>query len=253
MGAVEAERRIGRRAWTRDDTRYALHLVLLAVVYYVAAKLSLRLAVVGRNVTPLWPPTGIAFVAFLVFGRRMWPAIALGAFLVNLPITPNALAAVVTAAGNTLAPLLAATLVHAVGFRRQIDRWRDAFAIVFLGALLAMTVSATIGTTTLLVTNQIQSSHYLTTWAVWWTGDAMGVLVVAPFLLVLPDLVRWRPRAAEWVEWVVTLLVIGLVAVGVTSSEVRMLSVVIPLLVWTAWRFQLRGAAPAALIAAGIA
>ena len=116
-----------------------------------------------------------------------------------------------------------------------------------------MTVSATIGTTTLLVTNQIQSSHYLTTWAVWWTGDAMGVLVVAPFLLVLPDLVRWRPRAAEWVEWVVTLLVIGLVAVGVTSSEVRMLSVVVPLLVWTAWRFQLRGAAPAALIAAGIA
>src|SRR6266511_5597191 len=62
----------------------AMKLLLVAVAYYLAARLSLRLALIQQNVTPLWPPTGIALVAFLVLRRRIWPAIALAAFLVNL-------------------------------------------------------------------------------------------------------------------------------------------------------------------------
>src|SRR5436190_9198035 len=94
----------------------AIQILILAAVYYVAAKLSLRLALVGRNVTPLWPPTGIAVVAFLLFGRRVWPGVALAAFLVNLPISASPLGAAATAVGNTLAPLVAATLLERFGF-----------------------------------------------------------------------------------------------------------------------------------------
>ena len=157
--------------------------VLLGLVYYLAGVLSLRLALVRGQVTPIWPPTGIALAALLLFGRRLWPGIALGAFLVNLPIGPSPLAAAGIAAGNTVAPLVAATLLHKAGFRNELDRLRDAMAIVFLGALLGMAVSATWGTGVLLLSRAVSGRTFWPTWSVWWTGDAMGVLVVAPFLL----------------------------------------------------------------------
>src|SRR5438874_7804078 len=150
--------------------------LLVGGVYYLAAHLSLRLALVGRNVTPLWPPSGIAVVAFLLFGWRVWPGVALAAFLVNLPISASALPAAATALGNTLAPLVAAELLERAGFHREIDRLRDAVAIV-VAALGAMTVSATIGAAALVLADSIPSREFPSAWAVWWTGDAMGVLV----------------------------------------------------------------------------
>src|SRR5438093_837740 len=85
----------GHRAASRA---HAIQILLVAGLYYGAASFGLTLSLVGKNVTPLWPPTGIALVAFLVFGRRIWPGVALGAFLVNLPISVNVLAALATAA-----------------------------------------------------------------------------------------------------------------------------------------------------------
>src|SRR3989475_13318820 len=108
----------------------ALKAALVGGAYYLAARLGLRVALIERNVTPLWPPTGIAVVAFLLLGRRVWPGVALAAFLVNVTITPSLLAAAVTAAGNTLAPLVAADVLSRLGFRKEIDRLRDAIAIV---------------------------------------------------------------------------------------------------------------------------
>ena len=164
---------------TRDDL---VAIVVLGVLYYVAARLGLRLAIVERNITPLWPPTGLALVAFLRYGRRLWPGVAIAALLVNLPIA-NLPAALLTAAGNTLAPMVAAWLLERVGFRQQIDRVRDVVALVGLGALLSMTISATIGSAALVMTSRIALDGFWSAWTVWWTGDAMGILVVAPFLL----------------------------------------------------------------------
>jgi integral membrane sensor domain MASE1/anti-sigma regulatory factor (Ser/Thr protein kinase) len=228
-----------------------LQILLVAAAYYVAARLGLELSLVKKNVTPLWPPTGIAVAALLVLGRRVWPGIAVGAFLVNLPISTDAVAAAATAAGNTLAPLLAAILLERVGFRRAMDRGRDALAIVFLGALLSMIVSASIGTATLLASGAIERSELPSAWAVWWTGDAMGVLVVAPFLLTL-GVTRLR-RPASWprvAEAAASFLVLTVVTIAVTQAQMRLLFVVIPVVGWIAWRFQQRGAAPAALLVA---
>ena len=66
-------------------------LVAVAVAYYLGARLGLHLSLVEENVTPLWPPTGIAVAAFLLLGRSMWPAVALAALAVNLPISAEVL------------------------------------------------------------------------------------------------------------------------------------------------------------------
>ncbi len=120
-------------------------LVVVAVVYWLAARASLSLALVHGQVTPIWPPTGIALVAILIFGRSMALGVFVGALAVNLPIGPTPISAVLIAAGNTLAPVAAAELLNRIGFRRELDRLRDAAAIIVLAALVAMTLSGSSG------------------------------------------------------------------------------------------------------------
>jgi integral membrane sensor domain MASE1/anti-sigma regulatory factor (Ser/Thr protein kinase) len=241
-------------AATAHPWSYAAGVLLVAVAYYTAAKLGLRLALVGRNITPFWPPTGIAVVAFLVLGRSVWPGVALAALVVNLPITTGVLPAAATAAGNTLAPLVAATLLAKVGFRREIDRLRDATAIVFVGALLSMSISASVGTGVLVASGALPADELPGSWAVWWAGDAMGVLVVTPFVLSLVQPWRrlGRPRWKH-LEAAVLFALIAAVSVVAIGADPHLMFLVIPLLGWAAWRFQQRGAAPAALLVVVVA
>jgi serine phosphatase RsbU (regulator of sigma subunit)/anti-sigma regulatory factor (Ser/Thr protein kinase) len=228
-------------------------LAVVGAAYYLAAELGLRLALVGRTVTPLWPPTGVALVAFLAWGRSMWPAVTVAAFAANAPIGPTAVAAGGIAVGNTLAPLAAATLLSKVDFRRTLDRVRDAVALVLLGALVSMAVSATLGTATLFAAGAIGTGRLLDTWSVWWTGDAMGVLIVAPFLWSLAGL-HWRipaPRVAAQAIGVGALLLATCAVVFSTAPPLAFL--VVPVLGAIAWRYQQRGAAPAALLVSVIA
>jgi signal transduction histidine kinase len=234
--------------------RTLARLTAVAVAYWVAAHLSLGLALVHGQVTPVWPPTGIAVVALLVFGRRVWPAIFVAALAVNLPLGPSPLGAAVIATGNTLAPLFATELLRLVDFHRELDRLRDAAAIIGLAALVGMSVSATFGTSVLVLSGAVSSDSFWPTWAVWWTGDAMGVLLVAPFLLSLrpgvaaPGL-TWRTGA----ELALLLVGIGVVTFVLFQNRLRLEYLVFPLIMVAAWRFRLRGAAPAALLASGIA
>ncbi|HYU64087.1 MAG TPA: MASE1 domain-containing protein [Verrucomicrobiae bacterium] len=231
-----------------------LRLAVVGVAYFISAELGLQLALVHGQVTPVWPPTGIALVAVLVFGPRIWPAIAVAALAVNLPIGPNPLGAACIALGNTLAPLTAAMLMKQAGFQLELNRLVDAVALILLGALTGMAVSATVGSLVLVVSGAVPVSSFAQTWAVWWTGDAMGVLLVAPFLL------SFRPKSgkvplqlAERVELAALLGAVALVTFFVFQNQLRLEYLVFPLIMLAALRFRLRGSAPAALIASGVA
>lgn len=225
--------------------------MLLGLAYYLSARLSLQLALVNEVVTPIWPPTGIALVALLGFGRRVWPAVTVSALLVNLPINDSPGTAAVIAVGNTLAPLLAASLLRAVGFRPELDRLRDALALVVLGALMAMTVSATLGTAALWLSDATPSHGLAATWSVWWAGDATGILVFAPLLLSLrrPRFENWH-RGTEAALLLVALAVVGYLAFG---SELPIAYVAFPLLIWAAVRFGQMGASVATLVVVAMA
>ena len=234
--------------------REVLQLALVALSYFIAARLSLNLALVHGQVTPIWPPTGIAVVALLLLGRRAAVPIALAAFAVNLPIGPSPLGAVVISVGNTLAPLLAVEVLRRMDFHFWLDRLRDAVQLIAIGALGAMTISATVGTLVLLASGSIASTSFWATWAVWWTGDAMGVLLVAPFLLCLLSRGALSGlRGAAGAQLAALLAATAIVAYLLFQSELGIEYLVLPLIMLIAWRFRLRGAAPAALIASGVA
>src|SRR2546430_5457305 len=94
-----------------DRRALALTCAALAVVYFAAGKFGLTLAFVNASATAVWPPTGIALAAFLLLGPGVWPAILLGAFLVNVTTSGAVVSALVIALGNTLEGFVGAYLV----------------------------------------------------------------------------------------------------------------------------------------------
>ncbi|GAB4586917.1 MASE1 domain-containing protein [Nocardia sp. IFM 10818] len=238
----------------RGHVVLVLWIVAVAVAYFTSAQVGLRMALVEHQVTPFWPPTGIALACLLLRGPRVWPGITLGAFAVNLGLGPQLPAILVIAAGNTAAPLVAYLLLRRVGFRRGFDRITDVLALVFLGALTGMLVSATVGSTTLLVAGALSPEHWLPTWFVWWTGDAMGVLTVAPLILLLGSGAKPRTleplRIAEAIALFAGTLAVVLAATAVAAN---MLFLAFPFLIWAGLRFHLAGTVPCALISSTVA
>lgn len=228
----------------------SLRVLVVAGAYYAAADLGLlrEVTVHGAVVSPLWPPTGIALSALLYRGLRVWPGIALGSLLVITTLTGSVTASTaLVVAGSTLAPVSAFLLLRRVGFRTELDRLRDGVALVFLGAMAGMVVSATTGTAVLMADGKLPASGFWSVWAAWWAGDVMGVLVVTPLLLVLRKL--RRPRLTDrWAEGSALLVVAVLGTLLATRSSLSMLYLVFPILIWAALRFQLAGSAPCALL-----
>ncbi|MFB6557998.1 MULTISPECIES: MASE1 domain-containing protein [unclassified Streptomyces] len=229
-----------------------LPILAVAVAYYLGGLIGLhqRVVVNDAEVTPLWLPTGIAVTSLLWLGLRAWPGIALGTYLTIEQITDFDPPGLIIVAGNVLAPVCAYLMLRRVGFRTEMDRLRDALALVFLGGLLPMLISATIGTWTLVLTGDLPMSQFWPVWSAWWAGDAMGVLVVTPLLLVLRRLLTVRRsregyRAAEATALVVASVAVTLVA---TRSPLSLLFLVFPLIIWAAVRFQLAGSAPITLL-----
>ncbi|WP_367137854.1 MASE1 domain-containing protein [Saccharothrix sp. HUAS TT1] len=232
--------------------RYALHVAVVAACYHLGARLGLLQALVNDQVTPLWPPTGVAVLALVLGGLRMWPGVALGAFTVNSTLGDFGATLLITA-GNTLGPVVAYLLLKKAGFRQEMDRTRDALALVLLAGFVGMAVSATVGSTSLLVTGAIDGGLFWSTWTVWWTGDVLGVLVFVPIVLVFREL---RPRARSvrwWLEAGGLVACTVLVLTVATTHNLRVMYLVFPLLIWAALRFQHLGTAPCALIATTLA
>ncbi|MFE0194042.1 MASE1 domain-containing protein [Streptomyces sp. NPDC058989] len=234
----------------------ALTILVLTAVYFASAWIGLRESVVvaGAVVTPLWPPTGIALSSLLLLGMWTWPGIALGTLLIVATLSPLDVTVLGVMAGNTLAPVCACLMLRKVGFRIALDRLRDGVALVALGAFAGMLISATLGSGTQVLTGALPTGGFWRTWAAWWVGDAMGVLVVTPLVLALRA-VR-RPQGIpvhRWAEAAALLVAAVALSFMATRSQLSLLFLVFPLIVWAALRFQLAGAAPCVLLVSVLA
>ncbi len=228
----------------------------VAAVYFAAGKLGLRMAFDNPSASPVWAPTGLALVAFLVLGYRVWPAIYLSAFLVNVTTAGSAATSLCIAAGNTLEAGVGAWLVDAfAGGRGAFQRARDFFRFALLAAVLSTTISATCGVTSLALGGFVDWARYGSVWLTWWLGDAAADLVVAPFALLWSTnpRMRWRPRRAlEAGLLLLSLVLLGAIVFGgFFPSPVKdypLEFVCIPLLIWAAFRFGPREVAAAVVV-----
>jgi len=234
-------------------------ITLLALVYFAAAKLGLSLAALHSNVTPIWPPTGIAIAALLIFGRRVWPGIFLGALAVNVLTDIPVGSAFGIAVGNTLEAVVAVWLLQRVArWRNSLDSVADVMRFVGCAAILAPIVSATIGNLSLRLGGAAEWATFWPFWLTWWIGDGFGALIVAPFILSW----RWpgELKAEHGVEIAVLLIlhlsVVMIVFGGWFPGPVKTYPLAylsLPFLLWAALKFDLRIVTSAIVLMASVA
>jgi two-component sensor histidine kinase/integral membrane sensor domain MASE1 len=185
----------GRRVWMT----LAGALVVL-VIYFVLAKAGLVLASIHPSATPVWPPTGFAIAVLLLAGYRMAAPVFLGAFLANVTTEGNLATSLAIAGGNTLECLLAAFLIY---------RWSDgirtfetpaAITKVTLIALVATTVSASVGVLSLTAAGFAEATQFRAIWTTWWLGDLAGALLFTPLFLLWGRDRKQSGRAVSHVE-----------------------------------------------------
>jgi signal transduction histidine kinase len=229
----------------------------LVVVYFLAGKLGLHFAFVHASASPVWPPTGIALAAVLLLGVRAWPAIFIGAFLVNISIAGAVTSSIGIAAGNTLEAVVGALLVerYADGLH-AFERARNFLRFIVLAGLISTAISATIGATSLAVTGEAAWDSVGSIWLTWWLGDAAGALIVAPLLVLWattpPGTLRERPFEALLLFFVVSATG-ALVFAHPALGHYPLPFLCIPPLIWAAFRFGQREVATSVAVLATIA
>jgi PAS domain S-box-containing protein len=235
--------------------RVVLPNLLVGAVYFAAGKLGLWVPFTSGNVSPVWPPAGIALAAVVLFGYRVLPGIAAGAFLVNLFSPIPAAAAAGMACGNTLSAAAARFLWDKLRLEPAFARLRDVLGL-FVTASAAPLVAAIIGAGSLSAFQVRAWSSFWEAGFVWWLGDAMGMLLLAPLVLSLPSLSTQRERLLELGAlfaslWLVTVVVFN-DRLGLTQFGLVLALAVFPFVVWGAIRFGAAGSALSSALVAAI-
>src|SRR5881398_3962964 len=233
---------------------------LLTLVYFIAGKFGLMLASLHASASPVWPPAGIALAALLVLGYRAWPAIFVGAFLVNVTTAGNVATSLAIATGNTLEALVGVWLVNRFAVGAYVfDRPQGVFKFA-LAAGISAVISPAFGVTSLGVAGFADWANYGTIWLTWWLGDVTGDLVFTPLVLLwsVASKRRWNKKESAEVGALLLLLVLlsGVVFSGWPAVSARNYPIVLicgPVVIWTAFRFTQRETATGIFILSAIA
>jgi PAS domain S-box-containing protein len=236
-------------------------ILLLTTAYFVCGKFGLSLAFVHESASAVWPPTGLALAALLLWGYRLWPGVFLGAFLVNITTTGSLPICLGMAAGNTGEALLGAWLVcRFAGGLQAVQRTNTFFRFALLAGVISTALSPAVGVTSLCLGRFASWDQYQAIWLTWWLGDMVSNLILAPLVLIWVRQGIRRLKARRLLEAIGVLVVVILVSLAlflarnssVVGSHPLTYLALLPL-VLAAFRFGERGAVTAAFVVDGIA
>lgn len=229
-----------------------IRIAAITLVYYVAGKLGLSFAFVNPSATAIWAPTGIAIASFLLFGKKILPAIFIGAFITNLTTAGTILTSFGIAIGNTLEGFLGAWLInkYAKGVE-AFESVKNIFNFTVI-CLLAPLVSASFGVAVLFLFGLTGLSDISSVWTTWWLGDVSGALIISP-LIVLWAISKYPWRRSRIIEALTLLAVLLLVSRMVFLTNIHLTYIIIPILLWAAIRFGPREASTAVFFIAALA
>jgi len=233
---------------------------ILTIVYFIAGKFGLMLASLHASASPVWPPAGIALAALLLLGYRAWPAIFVGAFLVNVTTAGNVATSLAIASGNTLEAVCGAWLVtRFAGGITVFDRPQGVVKFA-LAAVVSTIISPVFGVTSLALAGFADWTNYGAIWLTWWLGDTTGDLLIVPLIILwsVTSKRRWNRREAVEVGILLLLLVVLSEAVfggwlTISARNYPIAFIYAPIVIWTAFRFTQRETATGIFIVSTIA
>jgi signal transduction histidine kinase len=254
----------------KPPLKYTLDLQIIgvALLYYFSARLGYFLAFENTTALPTWPPSGVAFALIILLRRSIWPGITIGALIANVMAYWNNPAlgtqAIITissfiAIGNTLEAVVGSYLVKA--WINDIFPFRHAkntFRFLFVTMLMCL-IGAGVGTASLYFNNVITMQDLSKTLISWWIGNIVGILLFTPFILATGQPVRKLIVPGKLIEIGIFLIsVLGIYLVlqvdyFAVTMERALPFLVLPFLLWLAFRFELVVAIAGVLITSLIA
>jgi signal transduction histidine kinase len=243
----------------RRGISYAGGLVAIGVIYFALAKGGLALASIHPSATPIWPPTGFALAAVLLWGYRAWPAIFTAAVIANATTAGSVATAIAIATGNSLEAVVGAYLVNRWSSGcNTFSRPNSVAKFALICFVIATPISASIGLTSLAAAGYIDRTNFANAWVTWWLGDVTGALVIAPVIVLWASSHYHAFNRNEYLETIgvlATAAVVGLIAFSplieqTPSRDPLGFLVILPML-WAALRRGPRDTATVALVLAG--
>ena len=247
---------------------YLLQVLGVALAYGLSARLGQFVAIAPGNVSALWPPSGIAVAAIALFGTRIWPGVWLGSFAYNFlfflstPIVeaPEAMTlAVGIATGSTLMAVVACSMARVVqGRTADIRTPADALVWTLGAGFVAPLISASAGTTVLKLAGMLPATPG-PVWRTWWLGDATGIVLITPAIILWARHGRLHFRRGQETEALIAACAFAIICLivfggGPTRSGAQyLLGVPLLFLSYTALRFGRRVTATTTLVLATVA
>jgi signal transduction histidine kinase len=234
-----------------------LKIVLMALLYYLSARLGYYLIFKNTTALPAWPPSGIAFALIILLGRASWPGITIGALVANimafwnnpaLPAQTIISASSFIAVGHTLETLVGNFCVrYWIKDDYPFTRAKNAFRFLFVTLLMGL-IGSLVGTLSLNLNGIVLLSDFTKTWFSWWVGNVVGILLFTPFILSVSRKKSFHFESGKIVEVVIfaccLIVIFFLVRMeGFNATLIRALPfLLIPFLLWMAFRFELLAA-----------
>ena len=241
-----------RKLWIKDSLD--AQIIAVAILYYLAARLGYLFAFDNTNSMPAWPPSGIAFALIIMLGRQTWPGIAIGCLIANI------MAFWTSGDISTQKVILISSLItvcntfEALAGNYLVKNWiksdfpfrstRNAFRFLFVSMSMCL-IAASIATWGLYINNLVDSSKILRTGFSWWIGNVVGILLFTPFVVSLTQKTTLRIPVKKMTE--VGFLVLSLlgiyflmhVEILFPALQRALPFLVLPFLLWLAFRFDL--------------
>ncbi|MGH7968840.1 MAG: MASE1 domain-containing protein, partial [Limisphaerales bacterium] len=226
-------------------------------LYFVAGKLGLSLAFAHSFISPVGPAAGLALGVVLLLGYSLWPGLLAGAFLLNLSVFSTlgvgwpalVAASLCVSTGNVLGALAGAWLVETYARGRDAFRQPHTIAMfVALAAVASTALNATSGVAVCWISHLTLWGKADELWLSWWLSDMMGVVLFTPLIIVWSSERSPAPGTQQWIEAAALggmLLLSCWITFGgwfVVGNRMTASSfLVIPIVLWTAFRFGQRG------------
>lgn len=236
--------------------------VILIAFYFVGGLVGEQASFKADTIAIVWPPSGIALAAILLFGYKFWPGVALGAVLFTFwSGSPTGFFTWGTAFGNTVGALVCAFLLERfVQFRTSMERVRDVAGFVLLACFVGTSVNALFNAVSLCYSGQMRWENLFSGLIDWWVPNALAALVVAPLILTWgsPSVIRWKPKLIAEAFICATGLALGTLVsfrswyvYGIGNYPLAYLPY--PFLIWGALRFGQRGATAGTMLVSTVA
>lgn len=175
---------------------YLTRSIFLTIAIIFGGWLGLQMVIAPAYASPLWPPSGLCLAALLIWGKKVWPAILLGAFANNLLVSSYSYGAInstilITSALIACASLLQATIASLCAERcfgkgvPDLVLPRQILGFFLLTGPLACLIAPSLGVVILLSFDIIPFNLAWSSWLNWWIGDSLGILIVSPLLFCL--------------------------------------------------------------------